>query len=173
MSVVPLGRYSITGNLQVTDDITVDGGTLFVDSSTNRVGFGTLNPSQAVHIVGNTYIDGDITVSGNSSISSSTEWTKDGTTNELTYTAANVGIGTNNPDNPLHVNGTSKFVGDMTMTGHIVPSADNTYDLGSATNTFRHVYVGPGSLYVNGKQVITDDSNTITLSTDINQNQLH
>ena len=170
ISVVPLGTYSITGNLQVTDDLTVDGGTLFVDSSTNRVGFGTLTPSQAVHVVGNTYVDGDLTVTGNASISSSSIWTKNGVTNEITYTDANVGIGTSNPDNTLHVNGTSKFVGNMTMTGHVIPSADNTYDLGSATNTFRHVYVGPGSLYVNGKQVITDDSDTITVSTDANQN---
>jgi hypothetical protein len=176
ISVVPLGTYSITGNLQVTDDLTVDGGTLFVDSSTNRVGFGTVTPSQVVHVVGNTYVDGDLTVTGTASISSSSVWTKDGATNEITYTVANVGIGTSNPDSALHVNGTSKFVGNMTLTGdvsltgHIVPATANTYDLGSATNTFRHVYVGPGSLYVNGKQVITDDSDTITISTSINQN---
>jgi hypothetical protein len=176
ISVVPLGTYSITGNLQVTDDLTVDGGTLFVDASTNRVGFGTLTPSQAVHVVGNTYVDGDLTVTGTASISSSSLWTKDGATNEITYTTANVGIGTSNPDSTLHVEGTSKFIGNMTLTGdvsltgHIVPAADNTYDLGSASNTFRHIYVGPGSLYVNGKQVITDDSNTITISTSINQN---
>jgi hypothetical protein len=36
--------------------------------------------------------------------------------------------------------------------------------------TFRHVYVGPGSLYVNGKQVISDNSGTITVSTDLDQN---
>jgi len=170
ISVVPLGTYSITGNLQVTDDLTVDGGTLFVDASTNRVGFGTLTPSQVVHIVGNAYVDGDLTVTGNASLSSSSVWTKDGSTNEVTYTAANVGIGTNNPDSTLHVNGTTKLVGDVTMQGHIIPSAANTYDLGSAAKTFRHVYVGPGSLYVNGKQVITDDSDTITITTDINQN---
>ena len=170
ISVVPLGTYSITGNLQVTDDLTVDGGTLFVDASTNRVGFGTLTPSQVVHIVGNTYVDGDLTVTGNASLSSTSVWTKNGSTNEVTYTAANVGIGTTDPTATLHVNGTTRLVGNMTMQGHIIPNAANTYDLGSATNTFRHVYVGPGSLYVNGKQVITDDSNTITISTDINQN---
>jgi len=153
ISVIPLGTYSITGNLQVTDDFTVDGGTLFVDASTNRVGFGTLTPSQAVHVVGNTYLDGDLTVTGNASINSSSVWMRNGITNEITYIAANVGIGTNNPDSTLHVNGTSKFVGNMSMTGHVIPSATNTYDLGSSTNTFRHVYIGPGSLYVNGKQV--------------------
>ena len=51
----------------------------------------------------------------------------------------------------------------------IVPDTDNTRDLGSSNKTWRHVYIGPGSLYVNGKQVITDDSDTITVSTSINQ----
>ena len=170
INVVPQGTYSINGNLQVTEDLTVDGGSLFVDASTNRVGFGTLTPSTPVHIVGNAYIDGDLTVTGNASISSSSVWTKIGGTNEVYYTGANVGIGIADPTAQLDVFGTSKFTGDMTMKGHIIPDAANTYDLGSATKTFRHVYVGPGSLYVNGKQVVTDDAGTITISTDINQN---
>ncbi len=67
-----------------------------------------------------------------------------------------------------------EFAG-LTLTGtgtvrHLLPYADNTYDIGSPSMTFRHVYVGPGSLYVNGKQVITDDSGTITVSTDLDQN---
>ena len=95
-----------------------------------------------------------MTVTGNASLSSTSVWTKNGSTNEVTYTAANVGIGTTDPTATLHVNGTTRLVGNMTMQGHIIPNAANTYDLGSATNTFRHVYVGPGSLYVNGKQVI-------------------
>ena len=53
INVTPVGTYSVSGNFQVTEDLTVDGGSLFVDASTNRVGFGTLTPSQAVHIVGN------------------------------------------------------------------------------------------------------------------------
>ena len=170
INVVPQGTYSINGNLQVTDDLTVDGGSLFVDASTNRVGFGTLTPSQAVHIVGNAYVDGDLTVTGSASLSSSSVWTKTGGTNEVYYTGVNVGVGTNDPEAQLDVNGTSKFTGNMTMKGHIIPDATNTYDLGSATKTFRHVYVGPGSLYVNGKQVVTDDSGTITISTDADQN---
>lgn len=67
-----------------------------------------------------------------------------------------------------------EFAG-LTLSGtgtvrNILPYANNTYDIGSPTMTFRHVYVGPGSLYVNGKQVITDDSGTITVSTDLDQN---
>ena len=115
-------------------------------------------------------VDGDLTVTGATAISSTSVWTKTTGTNEVYYTGANVGVGTNDPAAQLDVNGTSKFTGNMTMKGHIIPDATNTYDLGSATKTFRHVYVGPGSLYVNGKQVVTDDSGTITISTDADQN---
>ena len=59
--------------------------------------------------------------------------------------------------------------GDLGMTGHIIPSANVTYDLGSSTMMWRDIYVGPGSLYVNGKKVIDDDSGTINISTDENQ----
>ena len=204
INVTPVGTYSVSGNLQVTEDFSVDGGSLFVDASTNRVGFGTLTPSQAVHIVGNTYIDGDITITGSASWDSIySHWTKNSGSSELTYTVANVGIGTTDPTEKLHVNGgvligntTATTNGTIRWTGsdfegrkggawvtlaataldlsavaqHIIPSADNTYDLGTAAKTWRHVYVGPGSLWVNGKQVVTDDSGTITVSTDTNQN---
>jgi len=57
-----------------------------------------------------------------------------------------------------------------TLDGSIVPSADVTYDLGSSTKQWRDIYVGPGSLYVNGQQVVSDNSGTITISADSNQN---
>lgn len=56
------------------------------------------------------------------------------------------------------------------LDGNIVPSADVTYDLGSSTKQWRDIYVGPGSLYVNGQQVVSDNSGTITISADSNQN---
>ena len=52
----------------------------------------------------------------------------------------------------------------------ILPSADVTYDLGSSSKQWRDLYVGPGSLYVNGQKVIEDNSGTIQLSADANQN---
>lgn len=52
---------------------------------------------------------------------------------------------------------------------HIIPASNITFDLGSPTKAWRDIYVGPGSLYVNGKKVLEDDSDTITFSTDANQ----
>ena len=66
--------------------------------------------------------------------------------------------------------GVQTFLAAGTLAGHIIPSADNTYDLGSSTRAWKDLYVGPGSLYVNGQQVISDNSGTITVSADSNQN---
>jgi hypothetical protein len=62
------------------------------------------------------------------------------------------------------------YGGNLVMNGSIIPSANITHTLGSSTRQWKDIYVGPGSLYVNGKAVIQDTSGTITFSTDINQN---
>ena len=56
------------------------------------------------------------------------------------------------------------------LTGNLIPSANVTYDLGSTTKMWKDIYVGPGSLYVNGQKVLEDDAGTITVSADTNQN---
>lgn len=56
------------------------------------------------------------------------------------------------------------------VTGDIIPETTLLYNLGSLTHQFHSVYVGPGTLYVNGKAVIQDNSDTMTFSTDPNQN---
>ncbi len=61
------------------------------------------------------------------------------------------------------------LTGNMGITGDIIPSVDNTYSLGSADYMWRDVYVGPGSLYVNGQKVLEDNSGTITVSADVDQ----
>ena len=62
------------------------------------------------------------------------------------------------------------ITGNVNMTGHIIPSADVTYDLGSPSLMWRDLYVGPGSIWMNGKKILEDVSDTITFTTDINQN---
>ena len=65
---------------------------------------------------------------------------------------------------------TSPTINGATVGGNIVPSVDNTYDLGSPTNMWKDIYVGPGSLYVNGQKVLQDESGAIVVSADINEN---
>jgi hypothetical protein len=57
-----------------------------------------------------------------------------------------------------------------TVSNHIIPTANVTYDLGSPTNMWRDAYIGPGSLYVDGQKVVSSDAGTINITTDIGQN---
>ena len=66
--------------------------------------------------------------------------------------------------------GVQSFLAGGTLAGSIIPSADITYDLGSSSRQWKDIYVGPGSLYVNGQQVISDNSGTIAITADTNQN---
>ena len=56
------------------------------------------------------------------------------------------------------------------MQGNLVPATDNVFSLGSPTKVWKDVYVGPGSLYVNGQKVLEDNSGTIQFSADNDQN---
>jgi len=62
------------------------------------------------------------------------------------------------------------LTGGMGITGNIIPSANNLYSLGSADYVWKDVFVGPGTLYVNGSPVITDNSGTMTFTADTDQN---
>ncbi len=67
--------------------------------------------------------------------------------------------------------GTSTIASNIRMSGDIIPSVDNTYSLGSELYSWKEVFIGPGSLYVNGQQVIsTNGSNDVVVSTDPGEN---
>jgi hypothetical protein len=67
--------------------------------------------------------------------------------------------------------GTSTFLGNIGISGNIVPSTDNTYTLGSPSYEWKDVYIGPGSLFVNGQEVVhTDASQNVVLTANSNQN---
>ncbi len=80
--------------------------------------------------------------------------------------AGNIGIGTTSPNATLDVEG------DIETSGDILPDADNTYSLGTASYRWKDVHIGPGSLYVNGKKVISDEANTMTFATNTDQSML-
>jgi hypothetical protein len=59
----------------------------------------------------------------------------------------------------------------VSATGNIVPDVDNVYDLGSPTKMWKDLYVGPGSIYVNGQKVLeTNNSGDVVVSADLNEN---
>jgi hypothetical protein len=91
-------------------------------------------------------------------------------------TATDIDLSNNDTDD-LSEGSTNQYFTDArvmtslaTVDTHIVPTADVTYDLGSSSLQWRDIYVGPGSLYVNGQQVVSDNSGTITVSADDDQN---
>jgi hypothetical protein len=61
------------------------------------------------------------------------------------------------------------FTGTVT-TGHVLPATDVTFDLGSPTKMWRDIYVGPGSLYVNGQKVLQTDAGDVVVTADLNEN---
>ena len=67
------------------------------------------------------------------------------------------------------ITGSNTFTGTQTMAGSIIPSTNNTYDLGSPTYQFRHVYISSGSLYVNGTKVLGSTSQELQITTDVGQ----
>ena len=55
-------------------------------------------------------------------------------------------------------------------TGNLIPSVDNQYALGSPDRVWKDLYIGPGSLYINGTKILEDNSGTITMYADAGQN---
>ena len=72
-----------------------------------------------------------------------------GTANLFVDTStSNVGIGTNAPQDTLHINGGTRFA------GHIIPTANATFDIGSAENKVRDLYVDTNSIWVGDRAKI-------------------
>ena len=74
----------------------------------------------------------------------------------------------------ISVSGVSTFAAisssDMDVSGHIIPSVHNTYDLGSTTKYWRDLYLSSGSLYINGVQVLSTTGTDFLVQTDAGEN---
>jgi hypothetical protein len=67
------------------------------------------------------------------------------------------------------ITGSNLFKGTQTLSGSIIPSVDNTYDLGSPDYQWRDVYISSGSLYIDGTKVISSTAQELTITTDTGQ----
>jgi hypothetical protein len=61
--------------------------------------------------------------------------------------------------NGLTINTGATITGSLTMVGDIIPSIDQTYNLGSASKQWKHVYISTGSLFMNGIEVMYMNAN--------------
>lgn len=79
-----------------------------------------------------------------------TFWGKDGTTSNLVYMNGNVGIGTTAPTEKLDV------FGNIRITGHILPSECNVFDLGESNYRFRDLYLSGNTIDLGGTRLSRD-----------------
>ena len=65
--------------------------------------------------------------------------------------------------------GSNTFKGTQNVSGSIIPTIDNAFDLGSATYQWRDVYISSGSLYIDGTKVLSSTNQELTFTTDTGQ----
>jgi hypothetical protein len=176
------GGLTVTGNILPSGDVTYDLG-----NSTRRF--------RDLYLSGNTIYLGNANITANGStltLPAGTVITGTGTVGNI----ANLNL-TGNSGQVLYGNGTFAGVssttaqtvttnaqpnitsvgtlttlttsGLFTAGGNIIPSANNTFSLGNATNYFKDAYIGPGSLYINGTKVLEEASQEIVITADLNQ----
>ena len=121
----------------------------------NGIQVGPLQINAATGAISST--SGNLTLSGNVAVSSINK-------NDTSIAINDTGTGSNVD---VKIDGTTAVIFTANA---MLPVTDITYDLGSATKQWKDVYVGPGSLYVNGQKVLQEDSGNIVVSADANQN---
>jgi hypothetical protein len=69
----------------------------------------------------------------------------------------------------LNLNGNLVTSSSSYVEGNLIPSVDDTYSLGASDRVWKDVYIGPGSLYLNGTKILDNSSDTINMRTDRDQ----
>ena len=153
---------AVGGNAQVDGDLNVDGATTLdettVDGTLEQTGGGQVTFSGNVDANNGLDVAGaDLNVATNANITGNLEV---GGTSDLQGNVSN-STGDLTFDDNIVVTGTSDLQGavsnstgnldlndDIDVTGHIIPTADATYDLGSNTNRWRDIYVEGASVHI-------------------------
>ena len=112
---------------------------------------GSLNVSGAARFFGDLQVDGTI----NATISGTTS-------NALTLnTTGSARFATT---------GSNLFTANQTISGSIIPSVNNAYDLGDATHWWKDIYVSTGSIFIGGiKAISTNSDGTIQVGAQVVQ----
>ena len=175
------GNLSVTGSITATNYIVSSSVTYMTTSfASGSSAFG--NDGNDVHqFTGSVQITGSISLNGQAigtgkldettfqsytssisssigSLSSSIALTDVSQSNRLTTIEGNYAT-----------TGSNLFKGNQTISGSIIPSVDNTYDLGSVTHQWKDVYISSGSLYIDGTKVLGSTSQELTITTDTGQ----
>ena len=97
--VVKYSTVTAIKALLVAGNTEVGTANLFIDTTTSRVGIGTVTPGYSLDVTGDINFTGALTQNGTTFGSS--PWTTTG--NDLSYTTGQVGIGINTPSARLHI----------------------------------------------------------------------
>jgi hypothetical protein len=129
-SGVTSSNLQVVGDLEslnIIGDLTVDTNTLYVDSSNNKVGIGTITPDYQLDVTGTASIGAlSLNANGNSDLALIQSGTNNiifqnssnGTLMTLTNTG-NLGIGITNPVSQLQTSSDAEIGGDMTVQGNL------------------------------------------------------
>ena len=173
------GDVTIGGNLTVTGDI-IEMGNIVTDTKTIQLA-NTASTANAANGSG-------ITVGANDNIatmlynSTSNTWVMNIGANITGNVTAPYFIGNGSQLTGItsYANANAVAYGQAGWAGNIIPSADNTYSLGNATNQWSDLYVSNATIYmnnvplsmtagnvltINGEPILSNDSNTAITTT--------
>jgi FG-GAP repeat len=160
------GDLNVTvGTTTLSNDLRVDTNTLVVDSFNNRVGIGTTTPSMKLSVDGDALFNGDLSlanITATGTLTLGSAFNVGGVSGLLYNAISDSGVTSHSLasdddlyiEGDLEVDGNVYFDGNMTIagivttTGHIIPSVDDTYDLGSTAYRWRDLYLGPSTFHI-------------------------
>jgi hypothetical protein len=138
IGTVPVARLHVNGSMRVSEtglnareteygpgtvtlvggDLDIDGGTLFIDNSTNRVGIGKTNPATELDVDGAAIVRGKVLITDDLEVGP----TPSDRTLFVDVSDKRVGIGTTSPSAKLDVVGTTELNGNLAVVGNIAVS---------------------------------------------------
>ena len=137
--------------------------TFYYNPLTERVGVGTSTPRQTFDLRGDSLLEGNIFVSGISTFASNVEFRSNIQSNFIPSSTSTYDLGSNTniwnnvygvnaifndvDTNTLDINGIITLSGISSVQGTIVPSLNNTYELGTPTIRWGNINVTNGSFF--------------------------